>query len=117
MDEVGGKIFLDGKAPAYLQYTAPGRVRGGIILLGGEPIRQNDHNKPRSDFDVAEGDTTMCIHCQFHWIIRPGSGISRGFCHNCNGPTCGKMKCETECVPFEKALELIEGRDPNKTQF
>ena len=116
-EEVGGGKFLDGEAPAYLQRTSVKRVRGGIILPSGEPIRQNDHNRPRSGFDVAEGDTTMCIHCQMHWIILPGSGISRGFCANCNGPTCGKFKCETQCMHFEKAIELVEGKNPTISQF
>ena len=113
---VGKEPFLDGKAPAHLQRTAR-RVYGGIVMPSGEPIRQEDLGIQRSEFGVVEGDTVMCVHCGMHWGIQPGSGMKRGFCGNCAGLTCGKRPCETECVPFEKALELIEGRDPNKTQF
>jgi len=37
-----------------------------------------------------KADTLMCIHCQQHWEVMPGSGRRRGYCMNCNGPTCGK---------------------------
>ncbi len=84
------------KAPAFLQHTAAkGRVKGFISIT--EP-----------DVPVVEGETLMCVHCQHIWIIRPGSGISRGFCMNCDGPTCGRGHCETHCVPFEKVIEAQE---------
>ena len=50
--------------------------------------------------------TYQCVHCGDHWIGRPGSGKTRGFCMNCDGPVCGK-KCEV-CIPFEKQLEARE---------
>lgn len=95
-----------GKAPAYLQRTSPGRVAGSVTISG-----------PLLSGQEPEAETRMCIHCQMHFIIRPGSGISRGFCMNCDGVTCGKQKCETECTHFEKMIELLEGRNPNKNVF
>lgn len=62
------------------------------------------------DGGVAEGDTLQCVHCQMHWVVRPGSGTKRGWCYRCNGPTCGKPQCMGRCVPFEKAMELAERR-------
>lgn len=53
-------------------------------------------------------DTAQCKHCQRHWVIQPGSGIARGFCMSCMGPTCGAPRCETRCVPFEKVMEQEE---------
>ena len=101
--EEGGRF---GKAPAFLQLTASGqRVRGSFTIAG--PLRPGQ---------VSEGETVMCVHCQKHWEIKPGSGISRGFCFNCNGLTCGKQKCETECMPFEKSIEISEGRDQTMSQ-
>lgn len=57
-----------------------------------------------------DGETLMCAHCQFHWIVKPGSGMKRGWCFNCGGPTCGKKHCEEHCVPFERAIEIMEQR-------
>ncbi len=115
-DEVGRK-YLDGQAPAHLQNTRPGQVHGYVQIISGDPIRQADVGPaPRTGMDVSEGDTAMCVHCQRHWIIKPGSGAVRGFCAKCNGVTCGKMKCENECLPFARELELMEGADPNATR-
>ena len=50
----------------------------------------------------------MCVHCQMHWIIQPGSGMQRGFCLSCDGPTCGKQNCEENCTPFMKTIEALE---------
>ena len=87
-----------GKAPAFLQRTAfGGRVKGHIEISG--PLL------PGQDTGA---DTLMCVHCQYHWIIQPGSGMKRGWCGRCGGPTCGKRPCETRCMPFEKALEILE---------
>ncbi len=60
------------------------------------------------DFGTTEYETLMCMHCQYHWQIQPGSGIRRGWCMNCGGPTCGKKRCETSCKHFEKVVEEIE---------
>ena len=55
-------------------------------------------------------DTIQCVHCYRHWVYKPGSGKTRGFCTRCNGFVCGP-KC-AECVPKEAKLENIEaGRD------
>ena len=59
---------------------------------------------------IQDAETLMCSHCQFIWIVQPGSGRQRGFCLNCNGPTCGKRLCETRCLPFEKVIENTEKR-------
>ena len=56
--------------------------------------------------------TMACVHCGAHWIVEPGSGRVRGFCMECNGPTCGP-NC-VECIPQELLLENIEkGRPEN----
>lgn len=59
---------------------------------------------------VDEGETLMCAHCQKHWRVRPGSGVKRGWCFRCGGPTCGKKACDTGCTPWELALEVMESR-------
>ena len=57
---------------------------------------------------VVERDTVCCVHCRKHWIVEPGSGRQRGWCMNCNGPTCGAETCAKRCVPYEKMIEQIE---------
>ena len=59
--------------------------------------------------EVEEFDTFTCPHCNGVCIIRLGSGKQRGYCHLCNGPTCGRKNC-MECVPFMKKLERHERR-------
>jgi hypothetical protein len=66
-----------------------------------------------------EGEQRQCVHCQFLWDYRPGSGDERGWCLNCGGYLCGRMQCLSEqrkyieymrvhynktrsCVPFEE---------------
>ena len=97
----GGRF---GKAPIILERTAPGRVKSSYEISG--PLL------PGQD---SGGDMLMCVHGGEHWRIVPGSGMVRGFCLRCNGPTCGKEKCETRCIPFEQAIEQIEreGRSIN----
>ena len=56
-----------------------------------------------------EMDTFTCSHCNGIQFIRPGSGTQRGYCYNCNHPTCGKERC-LNCVPFERMIEEMEGR-------
>lgn len=84
------------QAPAFLQHTVR-RPKGYIIIT--DP-----------DASTIEADTLQCAHCQKHWRVIPGSGRQRGYCLNCDGPTCGKEKCETTCIPFEKAIEASEAR-------
>ena len=52
-------------------------------------------------------DAMQCVHCQAVWIVKPGSGIKRGFCTRCNRVTCGRPECDV-CLPFEKQCDLIE---------
>lgn len=56
---------------------------------------------------VIELETRHCMHCSKHWIYKPGSGITRGFCLNCMGLTCGAKQCDP-CIPFERRLEAVE---------
>jgi len=56
-----------------------------------------------------EGDTLQCTHCGCHWVVQPGSGIQRGWCLNCGGPTCGSRQCDV-CVPLEKQIEMMEAK-------
>ncbi len=85
-----------GQAPAHLTHSVR-RPKGYMLATG--PLGVED-----------EGETLQCAHCQMHWKIVPGSGRQRGLCLNCNGPTCGKGPCETKCIPAEKMIEQIEGR-------
>lgn len=85
-----------GQAPAFLKHSV--RKPAGYYVATG-PGGVED-----------EGETLMCVHCQCHWQVKPGSGRRRGFCFNCAGPTCGAKPCEASCVPFEKALEISEAR-------
>lgn len=84
-----------GAAPAQLEYV-PRKARGYIEVSGPPGVA------------TGQGETLCCVHCRFHWIVEPGSGKHRGFCLNCNGPTCGKQDCEEKCVPFERAIEEME---------
>ena len=59
---------------------------------------------------VEQHQTLMCAHCQMHWMVRPGSGINRGFCVRCAAPTCGKQRCFDRCDPWEKRVERMEAR-------
>lgn len=54
-----------------------------------------------------EGYLRQCMHCQYTWTYKPGSGIRRGFCVNCNGFICGKPRCDT-CYHKEKQVEDLE---------
>lgn len=51
-----------------------------------------------------EGESIQCCHCNGHFNLRPGSGVTRGFCMLCMRVTCGQKKCNA-CYPFEKKLE------------
>ena len=58
-----------------------------------------------------EGETRQCIHCQYTWEYRPGSGVVRGYCGRCHGFVCARDECikkqieltgnTTDCLPFE----------------
>jgi hypothetical protein len=58
----------------------------------------------RPDGPPLEYDTLMCVHCNLHWYVEPGSGKQRGFCTLCNGPHCGGRNC-WRCIPLEKKVE------------
>ena len=57
-----------------------------------------------------EADTLQCVHCNKHYIVKPGSGKRRGWCTLCSGTTCGSNLCNT-CIPFEKKLDEFERRE------
>lgn len=56
------------------------------------------------------GHTLQCVHCGAHFLSIRGSGKKRGWCMLCNGVTCSRKKCLLDCVPFEKQLEISEGK-------
>lgn len=60
------------------------------------------------DYVAKEISTWNCCHCNRIVHSRPGSGIQRGYCFNCNATHCGGEKC-WECKPFEKWLDQQEG--------
>ena len=83
------------------------RREAGIILI----------SDPDAVKMVQELSTRMCCHCGKHWIPQPGSGMIRGYCQNCNGDMCGP-DCAVHdyvpvgaCLPLEKYIEFLEGRD------
>lgn len=61
------------------------------------------HYSGECEIDGQGSMTVSCVHCQYTWIYKPGSGKKRGWCYNCNGFICGP-KC-IECIPYEKKLE------------
>ncbi len=74
-------------------------------------LRPKGHIWIYGDGPTLEYDTFMCVHCQRHQKVTPGSGRKRGWCSNCNGPTCGKKNCDT-CIHWEKKLDLSEAGIP-----
>lgn len=81
-----------------------------LIISGRRGFEAEVARKP-SGAIIIEGqhvcDTTSCAHCGHHWIPIKGSGITRGWCHNCNGPLCGCQEC-FECMDFRKRMDLYE---------
>lgn len=58
-------------------------------------------HKPNAYFVTAdenghriEGEQRQCVHCQFCWTYRPGSGTRRGYCLTHDGWLCGRPECE-----------------------
>lgn len=64
----------------------------GAILVDGQQV----------------ADTVQCVHCGGHFVMRKGSGITRGWCRNCNGLVCGPQ-CGA-CLPFEQWLDQAEAK-------
>lgn len=64
----------------------------GAILLDGQHV----------------ADTVQCKHCGGHFVMRKGSGITRGWCTRCDGVVCGPQ-CAA-CTPMEKRLDQAEAR-------
>ncbi len=56
------------------------------------------------DAVLEEFDLAQCCHCGLHFRIRPGSGMTRGWCTMCGQITCGSIRCQS-CEPFEKKLQ------------
>jgi hypothetical protein len=96
-------------------------------------------HKPAAYFETGDGEHTwsgeqrQCVHCQFTWEYRPGSGITRGYCLRCNGFVCGRPECEAmqkrmladfahrgnstdrHCIPYTDWIERLRdefARDP-----
>lgn len=53
------------------------------------------------------GNTLQCNHCNAHFFMFRGSGTVRGYCMKCNSVICNRKRCTTDCIPFEKRLELV----------
>lgn len=64
-------------------------------------------------------DCVNCCHCGRIFPLNDAITMifrdQMGFCLKCRHPTCPGGKCE-ECVPQEKALEIMEGADPATVQ-
>ena len=76
-----------------------------------EDISQAKSVRKPSGYVIIDGievaRTLECVHGGETFISIRGSGITRGFCRNCMGETCGKPKCH-ECRPFEKTIDMYE---------
>lgn len=81
-----------------------------LIVEGSKKFEAEVSRKP-SGAIIIEGmhvcDTMTCVHCNHVWIPVKGSGITRGWCMNCNAPTCGAHECYT-CYPFLQKLTDYE---------
>lgn len=95
-----------------------GWLSGGTLLVNPRWTARKAAAYVRGDLpekDAAfEGDTLMCKHCGFHWILQPGSGIKRSWCASCAGPLCARHpRCEYPCggqLHFMKAIERMEAK-------
>jgi hypothetical protein len=95
--------YMGDGVPAFLQRTAISRG-GNRQQVSGTAIFTPEPGAPDE-----QAQTRQCVHCGMQFIVVPGSGRSRGYCMSCDGITCGaKVKCETECTHFEKAIEQME---------
>ena len=94
-----------------------GWLGGGTLLVNPQWTSRKAAAYVRGDFpekDAAlEADMLMCKHCQMTWYVKPGSGIKRGWCYSCQGPTCGKPRCEQHCggrLHFMRDIERMEAK-------
>ena len=56
-----------------------------------------------------EGETRMCVHCQYKWIYKMGQvKVRRGWCNICKGILCGKDLCMRYHIPYIDKIEGIE---------
>ena len=87
-------IFVPNLGPALILPGEPQAVRNpsGFVFVNGRQV----------------ADTLQCVHCQAHFVVVKGSGRKRGWCLNCNGPTCSPI-C-SECYPAEKQMQDEERR-------
>jgi hypothetical protein len=64
-----------------------------------------------------EGETRQCVHCQFTWEYKPGSGDVRGFCLKCNGFLCGRPECFSEQKTITGMYQLTTGKTRSCISF
>lgn len=69
-----------------------------------------------------EGDAFTCRHCNTLVFmprkdgpaLNPGQPLNFGWCGRCDanicGPCCDEMGRTLKCVPFERKLDIVEGR-------
>ena len=69
------------------------------------------------DTPLIERDTFTCCHCNRVVIVKPGSGMQRGWCFMCGKPHCGSKRCSAGCLPFERRLEAWENRNQLRQLF
>ena len=81
-----------------------------MVMLQRTVRRPSGYGIVTLDGKETDSETLSCCHCQFTWTVVPGSGLKRGWCFLCQGPTCGKRDCESRCAPWEKQVELTESR-------
>lgn len=79
---------------ANLIFSPRSSIRDGLIIITDEK-------------GFNEMQTRACPHCGGHFIVIPGSGKLRHFCHLCHAATCDKVQCY-EHSSFEKRLDLVE---------
>lgn len=86
------------------------RADEALIIEGLKKFEPLSQRKAKSAI-ILDGshvaDGLKCVHCGHVFFPIAGSGITRGWCRNCNGPTCGSHECDT-CYPFEKRLDDYE---------
>ena len=58
-----------------------------------------------------ERDTFTCVHCGGIVIVKPAQSLSDfDWCRRCLKPVCGKPACVARCLPWERQMEIMEGR-------